>query len=118
MKKLIWCILRVIRDEKTNQDITALVYKAIYIIENCKDVRVSINYYNIKIETKKSVIEFWNANKYYAWLCSGSVNGKGFFGGMPSRSAMYDFKKCLKKHVYNIHQKLPELTINLSEISC
>jgi hypothetical protein len=63
------------------------------------------------INTKKSTVKLWNANKFHAWLSSGNVNGNRYTDMMPSKSVMYDFKECLRVRGYNIYKPMYEYTI-------
>lgn len=69
-----------------------LIDKVIYLIDNCEDVNIDIDEYYITIRTSNDVIKFWNENKYYAWLSSGSINGVGFLNISPSKISMYRLK--------------------------
>lgn len=108
MRKLLFRMWVLFLNHKIEASLTATVYKAISLIENCPSVKVEITYHNIKIQTSSTTINFWNANKFYAWLQSGDINGVRYRGISPSRSAMFDFKECLKKRGYNIY--VPEHT--------
>ena len=70
----------------------SLIDKVIYLIDNCEDVNIDIDEYYITIRTSNDVIKFWNENKYYAWLSSGSINGVGFLNISPSKFSMYRLK--------------------------
>lgn len=122
IRKIIWCAFHY-RIYKANKDLTALIRKCIWLIENYPNVKVCIFEHDIRIDTSSTSIELWNANKFYGWLSSGHVNGRKFDEIMPSLSAMYDFKECLKKHGHNIYAKdkpkePPTKTIDISDISC
>lgn len=103
---------------KVNDSLTDLIYKCIWIIENCEDSTVHIDEYYINIKTSSSTIELWNENKWYAWLTKGSVNGRGFDDIAPSKLSKYLFKECLKKHGYNIFPTAEKLQIDISDIKC
>lgn len=102
--KVLWCCRIWHMNYEHNKSIDELLYRCIDLIENCPVVKVKIDYYYISIHTSSTKIEIWNANKYFAWCSSGCVNGREFNDVSPSRSAMYDFKSCLKRNGYNIHQ--------------
>lgn len=88
------------------------------MIENCPHAVVEIDYHYITITTSTSTIKLWNANKFYAWISSGTVNGRGFSGCMPSREVSYEFMVFLKKRGHNIFQKEAQKSISVSDVKC
>lgn len=119
IKRFIWKMFKV-RNYEEDKQLTNLIYRCIDLIENCPNVRVSIDYYDIVITTNSCEVVLWNANKYYAWLCRGSINGRTFDSISPSLNAMYDFKHTLNKKGYNVHVKKhtykPSIYIN--DVNC
>lgn len=118
LRKLIFYIKSYPRDSRLSPELTALVYKCVQLIETCHTTKVEIDYYNLVISTANSKIIFWNANKYYAWLCSGSINGRHFSGIQPSVEAAFALKECLRKHGYNIHAPEERQKIYILDVKC
>jgi hypothetical protein len=62
----------------------------------------SNDHYYATVTFKNGVIySFWNLNRYYAWLHSGTFNKNGetyrYGDARPSRGVMYDFIEALKE---------------------
>lgn len=119
MKKFFWCLFR-FNNYKISQDLNALIYKCIWLLDNCPNVSVKIDHYEIRITTSSTCITLWNANKFYAWLARGSVNGREYTNAGASAKALYDFKECLKKHGYDIYVQDPDEIVNIriDDIKC
>lgn len=122
MKKFLWCLWQstCLHNYEADKQVDELVYRSISLIDNCPNVTVEVDEYYITIKTFSTTIMLWNANKWYAWLSSGYVNGKRYRGMRASNTAMYDLKTCLKKHGFNIYVKTPdpEKTIIFNDIKC
>lgn len=116
--RFFWCSLRWIRNDRTDDGLSDLLYRCIDLIENCPSVEVDIKQHYITIKTSSSNIRLWNENKFYAWLSSGSVNGRFFNFIMPSRKSSFDFKECLRRHGYNIYVKDPTTIVTISDVKC
>lgn len=89
-----------------NKKIDEFVYKLIADI-NSGDATLSANYCTLSIRYSDGrQFNIWTANKYYAWL---SRCGSGEWGNYrnlwddesPSRLCIYEFKKCIDKHMPN-----------------
>lgn len=113
-----WWKLNRNRNYAESKDLTDLVYKCIWLIENCPNVSVEITQYDLIIKTSTSEIKMWNENKFYGWLHKGTVNGKKYNKLSPSLDAIYDFKNCLEQNGYDIYISEKEDTIDLSNIKC
>jgi hypothetical protein len=118
MKKFLWVFFKFYRSRPISEDANNLIKKCIHLLDNCQNVIVEIDYYDITIKTSSSVIKLWNANKWYAWLSRGSVNYRVFTDSMPSYSIMYDFKESLKRHGHNPHVKQPKEIILINDVKC
>jgi hypothetical protein len=105
---------------KESQDMTDLIYKCIWLINNCPNVTVKVEQYSIYINTSSSSIELWNENKFYVWLSQGYVNGRKFKDTRPSLNAMYDFKVLLKKKGFDIYVQNPPLydKVRIDDVKC
>jgi len=116
MRKFFWCLFKWFKNYPHSEDLDNLVRKCIWLIENCEGVSVTIDQYKIYITSASTKIELWNANKFYAWLKHGYVNGRHFGNVSASNKVMWDFKECLKKHGHDIYVK--EQEIDISDVKC
>jgi len=113
-----WWKLNRNRNYDESKDLTDLVYRCIWLIENCPNVTVEITQYYLIIKTSTSHIQLWNENKFYAWLCRGTVNGRNYDRLSPSLDAMYDFKNYLEEKGYNIYVPQKPDAIDLQDVKC
>lgn len=116
LEKIIWCIFKVPL-YKVREDSDALIRKCIDLINTCPDIKVTVGFYYIELETKTTHIRLWNANKWYAWLHRGYVNGREFTQSMPKRGTAYDFKRLLETKGYNLFPSEPH-QIRIDDVGC
>lgn len=117
MKKWYWCLFRT-TNYKADESLDGLIIKCMELINNCPNVKVEIDYHWVTIKTESSTVILWNANKFYGWLDSGSVNGERYIEKSPSASVMYDFKELLISKGYDINPPKPTTGINIIDIKC
>lgn len=116
LEKIIWCAFRpALYDIKEDSD--ALIRKCIELVNTCPDIKVTVGFYYIELQTKTTDIKLWNANKWYAWLNRGSVNGRAFTNSMPKRGTAYDFKKILQTKGYDLFPSEPH-RIRIDDVGC
>lgn len=120
IQEFLWCLFRIRGNYPVSSNLNVLIYRCIWLLDTCPNVSVEIDYFHIRISTSSTKIELWNANKFYAWLSSGCVNGRSYDKVGASARACYEFKECLKRHGYNIYVKRPDTDdgIRVDDVKC
>lgn len=120
MLKFFWKLFHPTMNYKEDKGLTNLIYKCMWLIDNCPNATVKVEQYHIYITTSSTSIDLWNENKFYGWLSNGYVNGRKFKDVRPSLAAMYDFKVFLKKRGYNIYVKNPPIydEVRIDDVKC
>lgn len=118
MRKFFWCLWYHLGLYEKSDDLTETIKRIVTLIETCPEVEVKVSYFNINVKTKSQSFELWNANKYYAWLQCGTINGRAYSYLRPSTEAKYLLRKCLLKRGLNLNPPSPIRKLNIPEIKC
>lgn len=92
------------RNYSTSQELTQLFFA----LAAQDDLSVSKpDFYTLKVSTGIGTVEFWDANKYYAWADRGTLTTTGgrtvsWQDEMPSRAAARAMRKAISGKLYEI----------------